>query len=256
MTANEMRNLFKELYDGASAQEMGYDDKEVSRFLNLAQDLILNEKFFALRNRLREGFEASSKRDVELNNLKRNLSLWYNINTSQWRYHGYLGSWTVNVTEENSNVYPLNSVIIDLDNSVLFILQDTVDIKQNDELIRNIPVKNIDEDNINDIMNNPFKKPDETVIYRTTFRYDIEDEYRRVRLILPTGYKLNRWNLSYLKRPIRIRVDIINPINQRNCELDSIIHNDIVFKAVELALGSIGSQKIQIAATNSLKNIN
>ena len=42
MTANDMRNLFKELYDGASAQEMGYDDVEVSRFLNLAQKLIIN----------------------------------------------------------------------------------------------------------------------------------------------------------------------------------------------------------------------
>jgi len=258
MVANSMRNLFKELYDGASAQEMGFDDIEVMRFLNLSQDLIIKENFYPLRNRFKEGFETSSKRDMELNNLKRSATTWFNKLTNYWEtinYNGVLESNTEIIS--NDLITNNNSVMIELLEEVLLLLgSDTVDIKLKTELqdkntIRNIHVKNINEDNLDNILKNPFEKPDITVIYRSLEKRTEDDDHKFVKFYLPEGYEFMRWNFSYLKRPREIVVDILDPSQQINCELDEIIHNDIVFKAVELALGSIGSQKTQIAIHNT-----
>ena len=125
MTANEQRNLFKELYDGASAQEMGFDDIEVSRFFNLAQDLVLNELFFSNRNTLKEGFELSSKRDIQLNNLKRSITLWKNVTTNLWEYTTYdnivLES-NVSLIFDYNYIQSYNSVIIESISDMLYIL--------------------------------------------------------------------------------------------------------------------------------------
>ena len=267
MTANEMRNLFAELYDGASAQKMGYDDVEVSRFLNLAQILIFQEKYFGNRNQLREGFEIGSKRDIELNNLKRSITLWKNTTDNKW----YIQNQNQSILQETElivdKIMDDNSIMFEIPNEILFIHRDTADILYNGNLYRNIDVKNINEDDINSILKDPFKQPDISVIYRTILKYDIvtEDEdddfhiitfsNKIIKLFIPLQSSLNRWNCSYIKRPIQIRVNILNPYNQIDCELDEIIHNDICFKAVELAMGSIGSQKIQNAIYNTNKNI-
>jgi len=261
MTANEMRNLFKQLYDGAVAVEMGFDDTEVSRFLNLAQTLIINEKIFAFRNSQLEGFEIGSKRDNELNTLKRSLTLWYQESIGEWLYRDYNNILNLDINVIQDKVMNYNAVIFPIPNDILYIVNDTGDILINKTLYRNIPIKNINEDNINDIIRNPFMKPDITVLYRESQTLqNIEDNelnlYRTVKLFIPENSEFKRWNVTFIKRPLNIVVDIFNPDNQINCELDDLVHNDIVFKAVELALGAIGSEKFQIGTYNTNKNVN
>ncbi len=257
MTANEMRNLFKELYDGASAQDMGYDDIEVSRFLNLAQSLIINEKTFSNRNKIREGFEIGSKRDAELSNLKRDITLWYDIPTSEWVYREEGGTLDSD-TYVDTDIISLNenSIAFEKLPDMLYILRDTCDIEYNGTMYRNINVKNANEDELNNILNSPFRKPDTSVIYRTTYVLSDNTDIIGVKLFIPEDSVFKRWNCTYIKRPVTIIVDILEPSNQVNCELDEIVHNDIVFKAVELALGSIGSQKFQVGTYNTKTNIN
>lgn len=267
MTANEMRNLFKELYDGASAQEMGFDDTEVSRFFNLSQNAILNEKIFSNRNVLREGFEIGSKREIELNNLKRTLTLWYDVTTSEWviRNQNEILDATVTITTDgvmlNDSTVTINTIMNDnsisfeLPNTVLYILRDTCDVKYNDIVYRDIEIKNLNEDETNTVLKSPFRKPDLSVIYRTLHMFDTDSE-KQVKLYLDNSFDFKRWNCTYIKRPVEIVVDILIPSNQVDCELDDIIHNDIVFKAVEFALGSIGSQKTQLSMYNSKQQIN
>ena len=125
-------------------------------------------------------------------------------------------------------------------------------------MIRNIKVKNINEDNINNILTSPFNKPNNRVVYRTSemkYYYREEPHRKLSRIYMKEGYIFNRWNLTYIKRPVPIVVDILIPTNQVNCELDPMFHNDVVFKAVQLALGSIGSQKFQIADYEQKTNI-
>lgn len=255
MTANEMRNLFKELYDGASAQEMGFNDTEVSRFLNLSVSVILNEKIFSNRNMFKEGFEIGSKRDIELNNLKRNITLWFDVTTNRWILKDSQGIIEPDVNVITDSIMIDDSILFEIPNTILYILRDVCDIKLDDQMYRNIPIKNLNEDNVNDVLNNPFKKPSIDVIYRTIQKEGI-DLNKSIKLYIPEGSEFYRWNCSYIKRPKDIVVNILNPRAQVNCELDETIHNDIVFKAVELAIGSIGSRKIQTTMYNSNKNIN
>ena len=268
MTANEMRNLFKELYDGASAQEMGFDDIEVNRFLNLSQQIIFNDKYFSLRNPQLEGFEIGSKRDVELSNLKTSGTLWKDNTTDEWLFRTLNSTYANGKFEETTT--PMNltyetiidfpAVLFTIPENMLFITKDNVDIKLDNNVYRNVKIKNINEANTNDILSNPFMKPDISVIYRSY--QTIHDESsnlintKLIKLYLPENSEFYRWNVNYVRRPINIVVNILDPVNQINCELDDLIHNDIVFKAVELALGSIGSQKIQIANYNNKTNIN
>jgi len=261
MTANGMRNLFKELYDGASAQEMGFDDIEVSRFLNLSQDLILKENFYIYHNKYQEGFEQSNRRDMEFKNLKAKTTLWFSDLTNEWNFHSERGIIETNIEIlENNDTEARNSVLFKLPNEVLYILQDTIDIRLKGDdyknVIRNIKIKNIDNDKKNYIFDNPFTKPDITVIYREIEKLSLDDNYSMIRLYLPDEYEMTRYNLSYLRRPLQIKVNILDPTQQVSCVLDEVIHNDIVFKAVELAMGSIGSQKFQIATYNTNKNNN
>lgn len=259
MTANQMRNLFKQLYDGASAQEMGYDDTEVSRFLNLAQILIINEKHFANRNRLGEGFEIGSKREIELNDLKRSATVWFDPNTDTWEFKNYAGDMTFTVTMTNDFIMNLSAVMFEIPTEILYIENDSVDLDYNGTLVRNINVKNVNEDNLASIFSNPpnpFAIPDRTVAYRTVEKLDSADTNKTIKLIIDSTAEFKRWNVTYIKRPIDIVIDILTPNNAVDCELDEIIHNDIVFKAVELALGAIGSEKTQLAILNTNKNVN
>jgi len=261
MTANEMRNLFKELYDGASAQEMGFDDIEVSRFLNLAKDIILSQKIFTFRNAQMEGFENSSKRDVELSNLKMTATVWEDTVSGDWLFRYYGTDFTeqsVAITMHNDNMTNSNVVIFTIPDYVLYIVKDSSDIKQNGIMYRDVPVKNINEDNVNDKLKDPFSKPDVTTLYRmfSTIHDDDGTITRLVKIFLPENSILYRYNITFLRQSRDIIVDILEPNNQVNCDLHDVIHNDIVIKAVELAIGSIGSQKIQIASNNTQKNIN
>jgi len=259
MTVNEMRNLFKQLYDGASAQEMGYDDIEVSRFLNLSQSLILNEKIFANRNRLGEGFEIGSKREVELNNLKRSITLWYDTVNDEWSFKNYTATLADIITVTYDTVMNYNAVMFQIPIEVLYIVNDSVDLQYGDTLVRNIGVKNINEDNLASIYSNPvnpFTVPDNTVAYRTIEKLSMIDDAKIIKLFIDKNSEFKRWNVTYIKRPRKMVVDILNTLNTVDCELDETIHYDIVFKAVQLALGAIGSEKFQIASLNNNLNIN
>lgn len=248
MTANEMRNLLKELYDGASSSEMGYDDVEVSRFLNMATRLEIEKRTFSNKNPLREGFEVGSRRDTELTNLKKDVMIYIRHDgTFTEEYETTTTVGTV-VTDRFDN-----GIVVTLPSDYMYILREFVDIKIGDN-IRKVRVESINEDNIAEDLENTFKKPNHRRVLRTLLSELDESTRKRVKLFLPDTAEFYKYRLVYIKKPNTIIVDILQPDNQVNCELDDTMHYPIVQTAVQLMLGGIGSQKYQIAVNENKNN--
>ena len=73
--------------------------------------------------------------------------------------------------------------------------------------------------------------------------------YRSALLIPGKDWQIDKWHVRYIKRPTRILVDTITPANQKNCELNPAIHDEIIEIAVRMAIAAKipEMQKYQVA---------
>jgi len=248
MTANEMRNLAKELYDGASSVEMGYDDREVSRFLNVAVKLELDKRIFANRNQVQEGVEIGSKRGLELTELKKKVSV-YKLPDGSYQQEletitnvGFIGKDSFD-----------NGCIVNLPSDFMYHLRDNADIKYKNKIYR-VKIESVNEDNLEEELTNTYKRPTKYKALRTSMAKGILPDSYRLKLYIVDGAELYKYNLVYIRKPIDIVVDILTPINQVNCDIDEALHIAIVKTAVQIMLGSIGSNKYQIAVNENMNN--
>lgn len=260
MTANQMRLYFKDLYDGASDVEMGFDDSEVSRFLTMAQDLELERRFFPNRNAFAEGYEVGAKRDNEFSELKTHVYI-YNDSVNHISKIVLANGSVVNEVEWEEGIFP-NSIIITLPSDFMYFSADLMDIYHNNVRHNAVQVKAVNENELAELRINTFIKPDKRTLYRYTYpRSSFGNNplgrartSRRCMILTDEFTTLRRYYLSYIRQPQDIVVDILQPLNQRNCELNEEFHLAIVRRAVELALGSIGSEKYQISLTEKSLN--
>lgn len=264
MTANEMARHVKILYDGASDIEMEYDDAEMSRLLSMSQYNLGQRHFFTNRNVHVEGYEIGSKRDSEFSELKTHVYIYNDtINRPGSVIVKQDGS-VVDAQRWGIGIFP-NSRIIELPADFMFYSVDMVDIDWKGVRITNVQIKSTNEDKMMELRINSFIKPDKRTIYRYTFPRSndgmIDDingnstrTPRRCMLLTDEFTEIKRYYLSYIRQPNDIVVDIINPENQRHCELNEEIQLDIIRGAVQLALGSIASEKYQVALTENSLN--
>lgn len=259
MTANEMRLLFKDLYDGASDIEMGFDDSEVSRFLTIGQNLELESRYFANRNQFAEGYEKGSKRDNEFTELKKHVYIYNDTKHNRSVIVEQSGS-VVYANLWEAGYFP-HTHIIELPDDFMYHSMDAVDIFYNGNKRYNIRVKSVNEDNVAEIYDNVFVKPDKRTVYRMSFnrrnhgRELIDNRTsRRCMILTDENTILRRYYLSYIRQPNDIVVDILEPSNQRHCELNESFHLSIVRRAVQSALGSIGSEKYQVSLNEKALN--
>jgi hypothetical protein len=258
MTSNEMRRLFKLFYDGASPVEMGFDDREVGTFLTTAMNLEIERGFFPNRNPFLEGYEIGALRDNQFVELKERCYIYNDLtagNSVMVRESG-----NTNLTAWKSGILP-NTTIIELPTDFLYFSFDSVDITYSGRKLKDVQVKSLNEDNFQEVLGNNFTRPNHRVIYRNLVeRLDsgrsniLNRTSRRCLLITDNNTTIDRYMLSYIRRPNDIVVDIFIDANQRNCELDESFHLSIVRRAVMLALGSIASDKYQISYTEKTIN--
>jgi len=251
MTANEMRNLAKELYDGSSPMEMGYDDKEVSRFLNVAKTLEVDKRLFG-DNQAGTGLEVGSKRDTELSELKTIFSVHRNYDETYTRR-----------IDNDVDVTPYevvadmvdNAFTIELPEDFMYYTRDFADIKIGD-IVNKVVIESVNEDNISEELTNVFMKPSRGKILRTSIGVNRKNDsvLRRVKLFIPIDSILYKYVLVYIRKPVEIVVNILVPDDAIDSDLDETMHIPIVKTAVQLMLGSIGSQKYQVAVNENSNN--
>jgi hypothetical protein len=224
MNLSEFKNKFNIYYNAIASQSApGFDDYEISIYLTKAQQEIIKNYYNPGGNKYKEGFEDSEKRRVDLKELIKT----YTSNTQIVSFNGL------------SN----NSKFFIIPDDVFLIVYETVTL-DNTCITKqpNVVPKTHDEFNIQS--DNPFKNPDYSTIWRLNIS-KIENK-NVVELISPIN--IIDYKIRYIKYPKPIILSDLNSLfpgenltidglsTPTNCELYQGIHEEILDRAVELAL--------------------
>lgn len=208
MTIAEMKSSFNTQYDAATSfAAPAWDDADISNFLNIAQDIIVEEIF------------ASG-----------NLSLISNIVTSRdiltLHRHPVI---------ENANYIILSSIT-----DFLYYVASKTNLTRTNPTANSttVPNEKISRDNYNKFIKNGFNNP--WFKYPKVFLEDIYDTTDRgyrgnCLVILTDAYTTPLWGeVTYVKYPTRMNIT-----TNTSCVLNLALHREIVKRAVEEAVKAI-----------------
>lgn len=235
MTTQEFSNEFDVLYNNImSNQAPGLDEYEKSVFLTKAQSEILKNYFNPKGNKYQEGFDDSEKRQIDFSTLIKAV-----------KPAAYVGSSYVKF-DDRSQLFQMPS-------DILFVLNETA-LNTVDGVNRLINIVPINFDEYSRIMSKPYKQPLKNQgwrLFQSTGGVDFISE-----IIVKTGSTLTDYKVRYVRRPKPIiltnladtysNVSIEGLTTITECELDPILHPEILQRAVELA---------KAAYTGDIKNI-
>lgn len=224
MTTQEFSNEFDVLYNNVmSNQAPGLDEYEKSVFLTKAQSEILKNYFNPKGNKYQEGFDESEKRQIDFSTLVKAIEP-----TS------YSGSSYVKF-DDRSQLYQMPK-------DILFVLNETAmnTVGGLTRLINIIPINFVEYSRI---MSKPYKQPLKNQgwrLFQSTGGIDYISE-----VIVKSNSTISKYKLRYVRRPSPIilvdladaysNVSIEGLTNISECELDVILHPEILQRAVELA---------------------
>lgn len=246
MTIVEFSNQFDILYDNvASKGAPGLDLYEKSVYLTKAQ-LELVKTHYSQDNKYRQGFEGSEKRRVDLKELITNHNS------------------TTQIT--SSNGISSSSKFFSIPDDVFLIIQETATI--NDTTNTCITNKIVDvlpktHDEYNTQIKNPFKRPDENLVWRID--YSRQNNNKNVELVSP--FDITNYHVRYIKYPEPIiltdissgdfqgeSLSIEGQTSARTSQLDESFHDEILDRAVQLAVRDYREASLQGKIQTDLRN--
>lgn len=244
---NEFSREFDVLYNNiTSNQAPGLDEYEKSIFLTRAQNEIVKAYFSDRSNKVQEGYDKSEQRQID-----------FSMITVSKNYETF-GTPAFS-TKTNSK-----SVVLDKD--IMMILNEIAVVKR-DNIDTDLIVVPIDYSSYSLFLNKPFKYPLKNQAWRL---FNSSPNSQAIELIVGPNDKLNKYIIRYVKKPRAIRLiefdedlTIEGGNTLQSCELDPILHPDIIQRACELAkaaytgdlasqlaLGQSSQTKIGIIAQN------
>lgn len=245
MTTTEFSNEFDILYDNvASKSAPGLDLYEKSVFLTKAQ-LEIVKNHYLNQNKYQASFEGNEKRRVDLKELIKN----------------YETSTLLNSDVGISNLSKFYKLPTDL----FLTIQEQVVFNSNNDCINNKVVKVIPKtyDEYNIQIRNPFKKPDDNIVWRLD--YSKQNSIDNVELL--SVHDIKKYQLRYIKFPspiiltslvlgdfIGMELSINNQTDEQTSELDESIHDEILNRAVELAVRDYKESNLQNKIQTNLRN--
>lgn len=246
MTTAEFSNQFDVLYNNImSNQAPGLDEYEKSVFLTKAQNEIVLSYFNPKGNKYTEGFDDNERRQIDFSKLLKvhDTTVVDGQGHFDWRSHG--------------------TALVTMPTDVLVFVNEFVTVTRDGQtgvVLSVIPINYVEYSRL---MSKPFKRPTHYQAWRlintegesvtsggtTTTMY-----IQKCDLIAGPNDTITKYTARYIKRPRPIiltslansglSIDSINA--QTECELDPIIHQDILQRAVELAkaayTGDLSSQ--------------
>ena len=219
MDVQELSNLFDTLLqpfivkDNFGEQNtLAFDEYEKSIFLTKAQEQIVLELYQEL--------EQSEENRKYLSNL---------IKTGNY----------VPIGEQDENLInnTFKSYKVEIEDSVLFMIYEQCTLSDENNCINNKIVSVIPtiHDDLDKVLKNPFKSPNNRKVIRLDFDNKIE---------LISKYSISNYKVRYLKRPnpiILVKLEDLNIDKKQevsNGETNPILHERIVQRAVQLAVQS------------------
>lgn len=218
---------------------------EKSIYLTRAQTEIVKNYFIPEGNKYKKGFEQSSKRRNDLNELVRT----------------YKSTTLVNSSDIISN----ESKFFRIPNNTFLIIQEKALVSDSNSCNNGnyIKVKPITHDEFNTQENNPFKKPDKSLAWRLDY-YAQSGNNKNVEIIHP--YLLSEYKMRYITLPEPIiltnllttfpneNLTIQGISSEQTCKLSESIHVEILNRAVELATADYNSQNLAVKTQINSRN--
>lgn len=224
---NSYISKYKEFGDITSPLSLELDEYEKSVFLTLAQDIVVYSYFDISPDGTSGGFDSSERRQIDFSNL---------IKVAKIAPNSY-------AVEK----YADGSSLVKMPDNILRVLNEKVTDNQSNTYVV-IPINYREYDRV---CSKPYAKPFKRQAWRL-FQSDKSgsniDRYSE--LLLPNSNTITYYTIRYVRKPGPIILTDLTASNlnfgselsingQQNvceCELDSTIHTDIIYKAVELAL--------------------
>lgn len=231
MTNLELSNEFDVLYNSiTSNQAAGLDEYEKSVFLTKAQDEVVKSYFNPRLNKSQEGFDGNEKRQIDFSMIMRTKS-----------YSTFLPA-----TFDNK----LNTKRVALDSDIMMFINEFADVTREGSNVR-LTVIPLDYREYSRLMSKPYKRP---LHYQAWRLLDNSDSTNNAELIIGPSDTLTKYSIRYVKRPRAIILTTLEGVTldgkteEQTCELDPILHPEILQRAVELAKASYsGDLQSQIA---------
>lgn len=258
-----------------SNQAPGLDEYEKSVFLTKAQQEILKNYFNPKGNKYQEGFDGSQKRQIDFSKVTKvasvtNILYSYTKDDNVTDKDGK-DTFTKTETPDTSESYlytqafdannepieghyvkvegskvtgfgnPLydnrqNSKSASLPSDILMIINERLEVKRNQENV-SLVVKAISFEEYDRLMSKPFKRP----LKNQAWRLINNNEANKADLIVGPIDSIQNYTIRYVKRPLPIITSYLEDLkidgysDVTECELDPILHDEIVQRAVELA---------------------
>lgn len=236
MTNQEFSNEFDILYNNImSNQAPGLDEYEKSVFLTKAQDEIVKSYFNPKLNKVQEGFDNSERRQIDFSMIIKTVKATKITNDS-----GLIKLYP----NEGSELYQIPEKIMMFINESLKVRRD------NEEIPLIIIPLNYKE--YNRLMTKPYKRPIKNQAWRLNIDSTSDSNRPIVEIVAGYGDTIIDYTIRYVKRPQAIilanleGVSIDGEFTEQPCELDPILHHEILQRAVELAkaayTGDLNSQ--------------
>lgn len=219
MDVQELSNLFDTLLQPSIVKDnfgeqntLAFDEYEKSIFLTKAQEQIVLELYQEL--------EQSEENRKYLSNL---------IKTGNYIPVGEQDETLINNT--------FKSYKVEIEDSVLFMIYEQCTLSDENNCIngRIVSVVPTIHDDLDKVLNNPFKSPNSRKVIRLDFDNKIE---------LISKYNISNYKVRYLKKPnpiILVKLEDLNIDKKQevsNGETNPILHERIVQRAVQLAVQS------------------
>lgn len=241
MTNQEFSNEFDILYNNiTSNQAPGLDEYEKSVFLTKAQDEIVKAYFNPKLNKPQEGFDGNEVRQIDFSMIMRTVN-----------YDGFSDA-----TFDNRP----NSKKVSLDGNIMMFINEFADVTRSDNLegeksVR-LTVIPLDYREYSRLMSKPYKRP---LQYQAWRILDNSNGQNTAEIIIGPNDKLINYSIRYVKKPQAIILSDLDGVtldggvpNHQECELDPILHHEILQRAVELAKAAYtGDLTSQIALGQS-----
>ena len=237
MTNQEFSNVFDVLYNNImSNQAPGLDEYEKSVFLTKAQDEIVKNYFNPKGNKYQEGFDGNEKRQIDFSMIMRSNKV----------SSGF-----------TDGVFDSRGEVVTIDPDVMMILNEYVtvtraksvgDTNSTSDTVR-LTIVPISYTEYSRLLSKPYKRPLKWQAWRLLTN---DGTIKKAEIIVGPNDTLTAYYIRYIKRPQAIilsdleGVTLDNKTTAQECELDPILHQEILQRAVELAkaayTGDINSQ--------------
>lgn len=225
MTVNEFSQEFDILYDNISSNAApGIDLYEKSVYLTKAQ-LELVKEYNGLLNKYQKSFEGSDKRRTDLKELIVDFKS------------------TLPFTSLDKITTKFKSTFFTIPSDVFLIKYESGKFNKGNCNL-DIDIKPVTLDDFNEKVKNPFRKPDNTIAWRLDFNSKTNGN----KIEIVSSEDITEYHMRYLKYPepiiltnleedfegMGLTIDGIS--TEQTCKLDKEIHQEILDRAVQLAV--------------------